>query len=243
MDEIEVRHYDRKYRQDITSDLCSSKQVGLHVIDTSKHEPLVVCLISQRSIYTFRPKGDHHAASFLKSVLTKRSYDVFTLEGVWDADHLRKCMDIELSGCIDLHAFDANQSLRDYMSNNPGKTMTVTHVFSKIKPRRLEYHQLVEKYIGPKLNLTVTSAELESLRTLPVTNLTALNVIRKKCALIRALGIEMSARFNNLLQQPSLSIFSLAFRASDEVREDYERRGDNRFVTLFKTLSSCPERN
>lgn len=231
--------YKPKLEKGIEQDLVKSKHIGLHVIETIKKTPITLCLCSQENIYTFPVSEDNHT-SFLRSLMTDNRLIFFTIDGTFDADYLRTYMSIELVGAIDLLAFDISNDIRDYIRDNPREIVTFGRVVNKVKPRRHEYHELVEIMWGiNSSDLKYCQADLEAVETIPY-SVGAKNVILKKCALIRVTGIKMTEDFEALVRIPSQAIYSLASRASDDTREDYNRRADRRFLTLSNVLAACP---
>lgn len=223
----------------IEEDLNHSKHAGLTVIDEDQESIVVICLTTEEKIYVFKPGAEKHV-DFLKTKLAEGSATFYTVDGFYDAKLLDK-LGISLYGHIDLIALDIQLSISDYSHREPGSNsqFSVDFIVDKIKPEILDYQQLLAKWLKANLNPKCSQSELCALKKLPFDSM-AENAIRKRATLVRALGLRMIEEFYSIRDQTSKDIYSVALRADDETRENYERKGDNSFAELSNTLNRCP---
>lgn len=226
--------------EQIQKDLIDSRHVGLSIIDENKERVIVICLTTEKSIYVIRPEMAEQI-EFLKSQLNSEDMTFYTFDGFWDADVLQKSLNIQLTSQIDLVGLDIQLSLIQHTHRGPSSNQqyTIDYIIDKIKPEMLSYQQLLSKWLKANLNPRCTQEEVDAMKHIPLNSM-AINAIRRRAGLVRTLGLKMIEEFYSIRDQASQDIYSLALRANDEARENYDRKGDNSFSELRHTLSRCP---
>jgi len=245
IDGLEVHPIETFKKQTVLDDAQESKQLGLSLISEDRKVLISICLTTKSRIYVLNPNKKSHV-TFLDTLLNRTDLRFFTIDGVWDADLIYTHTSIKLVQPIDLISFDIHLYIQQYIEQNtaPPNLYSITFIHDKVKPKQLNYEQLVSKWLGVELNLKISEQELEIIKKIP-SDPSAGEIIRKRAALVRVLGMMMVKEFYARRDRPSKSLFSMALRASDNMKEDHERRGasDRSYADFCFCLSQCPPLN
>lgn len=238
---------DGRFRK-IQYDLVQSKYIGLTVLGRMGEKPLAICLTCKTcrgndigtTIYVLHAEYNHLV--FLGQQLNNRSLVFFTVEGVQTALSLHPYK-IRLNdrNVVDLQAYDIYLA---YVRNMRLRLEGIEQIYDKLKYITPDLNQLVSRWLNKKkdyegLNFSYTQEELQSLESKPY-NEVANNLIIKQCALVRQLGVAMRSFSTEQLKEPAKAIYSLSKRASDEIKENYDRQGSRDWTSLVNALGQCP---
>lgn len=222
---------------EVENELTTANYVGLSMVSENKKRPIVICLVTKDKIYVINPSAKEEIL-FLEQQLLRTDITFYTVDGMLDSDMLRTITLLRLQNQLDLVAADIYLTVAKRLpAVNPTRSHKpyVSFIHETVKPRQLDYQELVTKWLQVKIDFRCYKEEWDSLKSDP-SSILGLNAIKKSCVLIRKLGKTMFKHHNKQRRLPSTSIFSMA-SASDEVRELFERQSDNSYDQLCLSLS------
>lgn len=241
MQDIEVVLLEDNFKK-VIRDVTNSKDIGLSVVKTKEYELLAICLTTKDKIYVLRPHYKPHLNLF-NDFLKETKLKILIPDGTKVADILYRSCKVTLMKQIDLSAMHVQMSIRHLNRANLGQNsmFSITHIQENIKPKIRKFKDLISYWLHLEVDLKLTEEEIEAVKLSPLNEL-AKNGIKKRACLVRALGMEMVNQFEKFKFQESYSLYSLAVRAPDDLREDFERRDTQVYGDLIECLNKCPAR-
>lgn len=221
---------------EVEQELFVSNANGLMTIGDGD-ELLVVCLVTKKSIYIFDPRSPD-SIDFLSRQLKKRNLKIFTVNGPLDSIFLNENLGIRMDKQYDLVNLEVQMYIRHTTISKVihygyKDICTQEAVSKKVKSdlEKLDYRDLVYKYLAFDTDLEFSQDELRALRSLPIIETKARIALMRCLSPLQLLASRMLATYEGEKNQPMKAMIRFC-KADNQLSEEYEGRQDPAYSQL-----------